>query len=278
MKKTKENIHRLSVDHFGKEWNKFKQDQDKKTLKNLAQNYFKIFPWGELSMKSVGFDMGCGSGRWANYVSPKVKKLFCIDPSQEAIQVAKKNLKKRTNCVISLGSTSSNELEDNSMDFGYSLGVLHHIPDTQLALKDCSRKSKKGSPFLLYLYYKFDNRNFFFKLMWFFSNILRLVICRLPFSLKRLLTDLLALLVYLPLARMAFLFNKLGINTSSFPLTFYKDLPFYSMRTDSLDRFGTPLEQRFTKKEIEDMMEEAGFINVTFMEEEPFWVCVGHKK
>ena len=67
-------------------------------------------------------------------------------------------------------------------------------------------------------------------------------------------------------------------NTSSFPLTFYKDLPFYSMRTDSLDRFGTPLEQRFTKKEIEDMMEEAGFINVTFMEEEPFWVCVGHKK
>ena len=44
------------------------------------------------------------------------------------------------------------------------------------------------------------------------------------------------------------------------------------------DRFGTPLEKRFTKKEIEDMMEEAGFINVTFMEEEPFWVCVGHKK
>ena len=33
--------------------------------------------------------MGCGSGRWAQFVAPRVKKLFCIDPS-EAINVAKK--------------------------------------------------------------------------------------------------------------------------------------------------------------------------------------------
>ena len=64
----------------------------------------------------------------------------------------------------------------------------------------------------------------------------------------------------------------------SLPLSFYRNLPLYTMRTDSLDRFGTPLEKRFTKKEIEDMMKETGFVNVTFMEEEPYWVCMGLKK
>ena len=37
--------------------------------------------------------MGCGSGRWAQFVAPRVKQLICIDPS-EAINVAKKNLDK----------------------------------------------------------------------------------------------------------------------------------------------------------------------------------------
>tara|TARA_B110000003_G_C16618896_1_gene522335 strand:+ start:251 stop:421 length:171 start_codon:yes stop_codon:yes gene_type:complete len=29
------------------------------------------------------------------------------------------------------------------MDFGYSLGVLHHIPDTQVWLNSCVQKLKK---------------------------------------------------------------------------------------------------------------------------------------
>ena len=36
--------------------------------------------------------MGCGTGRWAEFVAPKVKKLHCIDPS-DAIKVAEKKLK-----------------------------------------------------------------------------------------------------------------------------------------------------------------------------------------
>ena len=37
--------------------------------------------------------MGCGTGRWAKFVAPKVNKLNCIDPSL-SIKVAKKKLKK----------------------------------------------------------------------------------------------------------------------------------------------------------------------------------------
>ena len=50
-------------------------------------------------------------------------------------------------------------IKENSQDFGYCLGVLHHTPDPQKGLISCVSKLKKGSPFLLYLYYRFHNRH-----------------------------------------------------------------------------------------------------------------------
>lgn len=40
----------------------------------------------------------------------------------------------------------------------YFLGVLHHVPDTQAAIRSCVGLLKPGAPLLLYFYYAFDNR------------------------------------------------------------------------------------------------------------------------
>jgi hypothetical protein len=50
------------------------------------------------------------------------------------------------------------------------------------------------------------------------------------------------------------------------------------MRTDARDRFGTPLEERFTRVEIRKMMESAGLMNIEFSESEPFWCAAGQKR
>jgi hypothetical protein len=50
------------------------------------------------------------------------------------------------------------------------------------------------------------------------------------------------------------------------------------MRTDALDRFGTKLEQRFTKKEIETMMVESGLKDIKFSDNAPFYCAVGIKE
>jgi len=128
------NIDPSTVESFGNEWKRFNQA----TVSNdeLAKNfndYFEIFPWDIIGEDSIGFDMGCGSGRWAKFVAPKVKYLNCIDPS-ESIAVAKKNLKEFTNVEFIARSVSDDVLAENSQDFGYSLGVLHHVPDTQRQL------------------------------------------------------------------------------------------------------------------------------------------------
>jgi ubiquinone/menaquinone biosynthesis C-methylase UbiE len=267
------------VKDFGNEWKRFDQSIVKKSeLKNIFDQYFNIFPLKELNKNLIGFDLGCGSGRWAKFIAPKVKKLNCIDPSVEAISVAKKNLINFKNINYINSEVNKKILIKNSQDFGYCLGVLHHIPDTLNGIKICNMMLKKNAPFLIYLYYKFDNRNFLFTSLWKISDFLRLLICFLPFNIKKLFTDFLALLIYYPLAKLSYVIDKLGIKTSSMPLSFYKNKSFYTMRTDSLDRFGTKLEKRFTKSEIENLLSMSGFKDIKFSEKSPFWVATCRKK
>lgn len=272
------NIDNKVVLGFGDEWERFDQsDLSNNEHLELFERYFSIFPWHLLSNTSVGFDMGCGSGRWAKLVAPRVGLLHCVDPSR-AINVATKNLSEFDNCIFHLSSVDEFSVASNSMDFGYSLGVLHHIPNTQSALNDCVDKLKYGAPFLLYLYYAFDNKPIWFSFLFKISNLIRLVISRLPHSIRYYVSQIIAAIVYFPISRFSILFEKLGINVDKFPLSAYRNSSFYTMRTDSLDRFGTKLEQRFTKIEIENMMSAAGLTEIKFSSSVPFWCAVGIKK
>ena len=182
------------------------------------------------------------------------------------------------NCEFHTASVDSIPLDDASMDFGYSLGVLHHVPDTAAGIAACVAKLKLGAAFLLYLYYAFDNKPMWYRVMWRASDILRKLVSRLPHTLRFFASQILALLIYWPLARAAYVLEKLGINVSNIPLSSYRENSLYTMRTDALDRFGTQLEQRFTKKQIQGMMETAGLDRIKFSDAVPYWCAVGYKK
>lgn len=280
MKKEKpsKNIDIKTVQSFGKEWSSFDHSDfsNNESIK-IFNEYFSIFPWDRLNHDAEGFDMGCGTGRWAKHVAPRVRKLHVIDPS-EAIKIAKENLRNYSNVSFYQESVDDCSLEDASQDFGYSLGVLHHIPDTAAALLSCSRKLKQGAPFLLYLYYNFENRSLLFRLIWQLSNILRKIISILPDRLKNLTTFMIAMTIYIPLSKLSLVLSKFNIDTTSIPLNYYKDHSFYTMQTDARDRFGTPLEHRFSKQDIYSMMTESGFQDIKFSDRPPYWCAIGIKK
>ena len=275
---TNYNLDKITVDSFSDEWKRFDQNvMSLEEAKRMFDNYFAIFPWNQLPSDAEGFDMGCGSGRWARFVAPRVKLLHCIDPSS-AIDVARQALISHENVEFHQNSVSFCGLPLNSQDFGYSLGVLHHVPDTFAAIRACTDLLKPGAPLLLYLYYSFDNRPRWFRWLWRLSNLLRLVICRLPASYKQIATDLIALTVYVPLARLAGLAEAIGLRVASLPLSYYSRCSFYVMRTDSRDRFGTPLEHRFSLMQIRCMCEEAGLEKLEFSTRAPYWCVLGYKK
>ena len=266
------------IQDFGNEWNEFNQSGLKtEELENNFLQYFNIFPLNELDPSKTGFDLGCGSGRWAKLIAPKVKMLNCIDPSQKALEVAKLNLQNFNNINFIAKQISEIEINSNTQDFGYCLGVLHHTNQLNLGLKFCNRVLKKNSPFLIYLYYDLENRPLYYKLLWKFSNFLRKIISLLPFKFKKIITDVIAILVYFPCARISLLFNLMGFNVFNIPLSDYKNKSLYTMRTDALDRFGTKLERRFSKKDIKELLLNNGFKEVVFSSNMPYWVAFCRK-
>jgi SAM-dependent methyltransferase len=272
------NADERTVRGFGKEWAQFDQSALDATDRNaMFEQYFGIFPWSKLPANAVGLDVGCGSGRWATIVARRVGRLHCLDASAEALSVAKRNLRDLDNCVFHQASVEDIPLPDESMDFAYALGVLHHVPDTQAGIRACVRKLKKGAPFLAYLYYAFDNRPPWFRRLWQVSNACRLVISRMPFAARLAVSQAVAAGVYFPLARGAALLERAGVDVGVMPLSIYRHRAFYVMRTDALDRFGTRLERRFSAAQIREMMVGAGLTNVRFSDGPPFWCVVGEK-
>ena len=68
----------------------------------------------------------------------------------------------------------------------------------------------------------------------------------LPHKLRYFVSQIIAGLIYWPLARFAVICKKFGASEpviDNIPLGSYRSLSCYTMRTDALDRFGTRLEQ-----------------------------------
>jgi SAM-dependent methyltransferase len=247
-------------------------------LRAIFEAYFRIFPKEFLRSDRVGLDLGCGSGRWARFVAPTVGKLICVDASAEALDVARRNLAGIGNVEFVHSSVSALPLPEGAVDFAFSLGVLHHVPDTAAGIRDSTRVLKPGCPLLLYLYYDFENRAPWYRLVWKVTDLARRTISAAPFAVRRAITDLLAVSAYWPLARAADIGERLGFDVESWPLSYYRHRGLYTMRTDALDRFGTALEHRFSQTEIRLMMEAAGLDRIVFSDRPPFWCAVGFKK
>jgi ubiquinone/menaquinone biosynthesis C-methylase UbiE len=266
---------------FGEEWSTFRQDEDHLSAqqrREIFDDYFRIFPWAALPPGGgTGIDVGCGTGRWSMLVAPRVAHLYLLDASPQALAVAQENLKSAGNVSFHAASVAAIPLPDASLDFAYSLGVLHHVPDTQAAIEAIAAKLKPGAPFLVYLYYALDNRPAWYRALWRMSNFGRLVISRLPHGLRYVVSQAIAAVVYWPLARLATLLSRLGRSPRGLPLAYYADKSFYVMRTDAYDRFCTRLEKRFTRPQIEAMLIRAGFVDIRFSDHEPFWCAAGIK-
>jgi len=272
------NLDQATVEGFGKEWSSFSHENfSDMERKELFEKYFHIFPWHDLPENPEGADIGCGSGRWAMVVADKVHRLHLVDASMAALEVAEKNLSAHENIIFHHRSVGDLPFLPESLDFAYSLGVLHHVPDTKGAIRSIARALKPGAPCLIYLYYALDNRPLLYRMLWRFSDMFRLCIAPLPYPLRYAISQVIAMVVYFPLARLAKILDTMGIMPQSFPLAFYRHTSFYVMRTDALDRFGTRLEQRFSRQAIKKMLLEAGLENPVFSEKMPYWVAVAKK-
>ncbi len=272
------NIDLKTVRSFSDEWLHFNRF-DTSDIELIGNEYFDVIQNPlHIHKDSIVLDVGCGSGRWSKFISSKVKFVEAIDPG-DSVFAAHEYVKNTPNIRVTQAGVDNIPFEDHSFDFVFSLGVLHHIPNTLNAMKNCVKKLKNGGYFLVYLYYKLDNRGYKYKYLFYAMDLLRKIISKFPKNLKKIFCDLIATFIYWPLAKGSSLLYYLGFQklAHKIPLSYYRDKSFYIMRNDALDRFGTPLESRFTKKEIEDMMKQCGLTEIVFSEKPPYWHAIGKK-
>lgn len=277
---TQANIDHKTVAAFGDEWKRFKQFSEAE-IASIGDEYFDLLPLAQLPPDARALDAGCGTGRWSAYLAKHVGSIDAVDASLEALGSAANLTAHLPNVRLSRASLNALPFAPGSFDFVMSLGVLHHIPNTALALQGVTDVLKPGGWGLFYLYYALDNRPWHYRAIFALSNGLRQLIYRLPTGPRNLTSDAMAVLLYAPLIALAWLLRTLAPRKNWYkgvPLHYYLGKSWWVVRNDARDRFGTPLEQRFTRQQLHAMLQQAGYEAITFSEQQPYWHVIARKK
>ena len=228
--------------------------------------YFDLVDLDALAGARVA-DLGCGSGRWASFVAPHCRTLVAVDFS-EAIFVARENLRGHDRTIFVLADVLDLPFRDDAFDFAYCLGVLHHLPVD--ALDACRRLARVSPDLLVYLYYALDNRPAYFRALLAPVSVVRRTLARIRDERARsALTWLLTVTLYVPLAVLGRVADRLGVGRY-LPLgETYARSTVKRMRQDAYDRFFTGIEQRFSREQIRTLGDTFAAIEIS--DGLPYW-------
>src|SRR5271155_1891492 len=140
------------ADSFGYQWQRFQLTQMDHEGRNLSELDFArktgLKPQ-DVKGKLV-LDVGCGTGRFAEVVTRWGARVVGVDLSAAA-EVAAKNLPDRE-FVAFQADVFSLPFAPESFDVIYSIGVLHHTPDCEAAVKTLDKYLKPGGLLVVWLY------------------------------------------------------------------------------------------------------------------------------
>jgi SAM-dependent methyltransferase len=241
---------------FGYEWQCFPEmyaEWEKQFLDYMQPHNTDFFKGKKV------LDAGCGNGRFAYYAGKYAREVWAIDLGP-AVEVARKNTASLDNVHVVQADLHNPPFPLESFDFIYSIGVLHHLPDPEAAFQNLLRYLKPGGEIQIYLYWQPERRS------------IKSALLRTVNSFRNLTTRLphwaVHALAY-PSALAAFLFfvwpyqlmkrvPALRSVAANMPMKQYAVLPFRVCVNDQLDRFSAPIENRYTKTEVEAWLSSAG--------------------
>ena len=163
------------VGSFGFQWNTFAKSQlDSANGTTRSRDAFEEKTgWTVASLRGQRvLDAGCGMGRFAEVCADAGADVHAIDLSR-AVEAAARNLGGRPNVAFYQADIMNLPFPDGTFDAIYSIGVLHHTPDTRRAFLSLTRLLKPGGRIAIWVY------STKLRLM-FGGELLRLVTPRLP--------------------------------------------------------------------------------------------------
>lgn len=236
---------------FGYQWNRFARTQ-LDSANGTTQSRDAFVQKTGLSVESLRgktiLDVGCGMGRYAEVVAASGARVVGIDLSS-AVEAAADNLSRFENAAVVQADVFSLPFAPASFDLIYSIGVLHHTPDTRSAFLGLPRFVKSGGEIAVWLYYP--------GLRWYLlmSRLYRLVTTRLP---KERLLGLCRIADPLGALERR---GKVGkLLNWFFPVSGHADPQWRIL--DTFDWYSPRYQWTHSDEEVEEWFREAGFWDI----------------
>ncbi len=248
---------------FGYQWQAFSNKINQ--WENRCREYFSPFIPSEIGTGKV-LDAGCGYGRWLYEVSDGGGICVGMDLS-DAVFAAADYFAEKENCHLVHGDILTPPFKQDVFNTVYSIGVLHHLPNgADEGIQSLIPLVKDQGLFFVWLYgeARGDNKNSLF-------SFLRKIAKRIPKPVMNIICTLLAgcvAVIFVFPKRFFALFEATKKVSDQIPFHTYRNLPFNELRTDLFDRYATPIEYGYNRKEIQNMLTNAGLkdINISALE------------
>jgi len=246
---------RRTSESFGLQWRTYEviaDDEDRATF------YAKTGFNEEALDGALVLDAGSGGGRYARIAAAAGARVVAVDLSR-ACEKAHEVLDGFPNVLVVQGDLMRLPLRGEVFDAVYSIGVLHHTPNTRTALAAVSHFVRAGGELAVWLYAKRD------PLFEAANRLLRGFTTRLS---HRTLMRLARLAVPLGAAKRALL-SRRSTGWMSKLLPPCSSHPDPRVRVcDTFDWYSPEFQWHHTDEEVERWLRDLGFVNLRNLSEE----------
>lgn len=260
---------------FGYQWRIFKEmscDFEKNFL-----NY--IYPVDKAFFKGkTGLDAGCGFGRHIYYAARYGARMVGLDAS-EAIKSSKENTEGMKNIFLIQGDIYEPPLKRESLDFVYSIGVLHHLPSPEKAFQTLVKLIKPGGVIFIWVYSK--NR----KITNLIIEMGRSVTRKLPLKPLKYLSLIFALIDWIffiqpyRILRLIPALGRLADRITFERIKIYSTYPFQVTWADWFDRLSAPIRFYYDQDELVRWLQKADLVEMQVSPTGKYgWRVYGRKK
>jgi SAM-dependent methyltransferase len=238
------------VGSFGFQWNTFSKAQlDSANGTSRSRDAFlEKTGWTLEALEGRRvLDAGCGMGRFAEVCAGAGAEVHAIDLST-AVEAAARNLSRFPNAFFYQADIMNLPFADGTFDAIYSIGVLHHTPDTRKAFLSLARLLKPGGRIAIWVYST--------KLRLFFgSTLLRTFTPHLPKPLLLKASRIAVPLYHIHRLRGVGMFTAMLLPTSINPDPEWRWL-------DTFDWYSPRYQWKHTYEDVEGWFREAGLIDI----------------
>jgi len=258
---------------FGFEWTHFSEMYPEWEA-NFRDYMFPHFP--EFFRGKKILDAGCGIGRHAYYAALYGADVWAVDIS-DAVEVAARNTR-GTGARLIQADLNHLPFQVESFDMVYSMGVLHHLPDPERAFRYLLRFVKPGGEFRMFLYWAPEAQRLKALLLKAVSALRKFTV-RMPHGLLYPLSYVAAFLVWTCFVWAYRAFKRiprLADLADRVPLRQYSRYPFRTCVNDQFDRLSAPLERRYSRDQVEQLLMSAGLEEQNVFPNSG-WVACGRK-